>query len=143
MRHLDAVVPRESYLRSGGLAGEIDQELVNRNGLREFFREPRERGAKSFAGSDALLKLIRTKRTAPLEFRRLEKLRGFEREVRNPAAHEIRAITSSFAQDAGGMGFSDVMGMLYNVNGVKSGLYDRINQRIMQSLEVPAGGGRS
>ena len=58
----------------------------------------------------------------------------FEARIRNIMAHQIRKMDKKFIEEQGGRKLENVMTTLFELNGVEPGLYDRINELILNEI---------
>lgn len=61
-------------------------------------------------------------------------LRKFEYGVRNILSHQISKMDRTFIEEKGGLSLDKVLQLLFELNRVEKGLYDRINEAILEEL---------
>lgn len=88
-----------------------------------------------YINSDSYVRLVREYCEDQQAKDALLRLRNVEKNCRNPLAHTLAASPKTVLEKQCGMKFEDIMSTLFELHGqAKPGLYDRVNQRIIDSI---------
>lgn len=138
-RVLDPVLPREKYLceEGGAYANVLSLSRIEQDAqLSALFSWYLGRSGKQYLNNKTLMSLVENYcQDKPEVVEKLRTIRTFEEGSRNLFAHELRKVEKDEIEREGKASFKEVMDLLFEVNGVREGKFDCLNQQIVSLIK--------
>lgn len=137
-RKLSAYLPEEAYtlFSNGKSTGRYNVEAINGDfQLASALYSCHYDNRNAFVTSDAYVRLVQEYCEDQQAKNAILQLRNAEKNCRNSLAHALKASSKAALERSCSMKLEDIMSTLFELHGsAKPGLYDRINQRIIDSM---------
>ena len=137
-RKLSAYLPEEAYtlFSNGKSTGRYNVEAINGDfRLASALYSCHYDNRNAFVTSDAYVRLVQEYCEDQQAKNAILQLRNAEKNCRNSLAHALKASSKAALERSCSMKLGDIMSTLFELYGsAKPGLYDRINQRIIDSM---------
>lgn len=137
-RKLSAYLPEEAYtlFSNGKSTGRYNVEAINGDfRLASALYSCHYDNRNAFVTSDAYVRLVQEYCEDQQAKNAILQLRNAEKNCRNSLAHALKASSKAALERSCSMKLGDIMSTLFELHGsAKPGLYDRINQRIIDSM---------